>query len=145
MRRGHFRICRISNKALQRLTAKGSIPGGGTLQGGFLVVLLFLYLDLYFFLYSAILISMSPEEKSLLERTYKMAEENNEILRSIRNSTRWSNAFKIIYWTVILGFSFGAYYFIQPYLDTLMGISGQVKDSVNGVNSVTSTIRDLIN
>ena len=88
---------------------------------------------------------MSPEEKSLLERTYKMAEENNEILRSIRNSTRWSIAFKIIYWTVILGFSFGAYYFIQPYLDTLMGISGQVKDSVNGVNSVTSTIRDLIN
>ena len=87
---------------------------------------------------------MSPEEKSLLERTYKLAEENNAILKSIRSSNRWSMAFKFSYWAIIIGLSFGAYYFIQPYLESLMGVSGQIKSSVNDVQSMTSQINDLL-
>jgi hypothetical protein len=88
---------------------------------------------------------MSPEDRSLLERTYKMTEENNEILKSIRRNARLSTAMRIIYWVVILGLSFGAYYFIQPYIETLMGISGQIKDNVGGVQSMASQIQDLLN
>ncbi len=69
---------------------------------------------------------MTPEEKSLLERTYKLAEENNSMLRSIRRSTRLSLIFRAIYWLVIIGFSVGAYYFVQPYLTQLLGLYGSL-------------------
>lgn len=88
---------------------------------------------------------MSPEEKSLLERTYKMAEENNEILRSIRRTNRWGIAFRVFYWVVILGLSFGAYYFIQPYLQTVLGLYEQIPGNVGGVQDMTSKLSDLFN
>jgi hypothetical protein len=64
---------------------------------------------------------MTPEEKSLLERTYKLAEENNEILRKIRRINRWTIAFRIAYWVILVGLAVGALYFIQPYIDAVMG------------------------
>ncbi len=87
---------------------------------------------------------MSPEEKSLLERTYKMAEENNTILKSLRRSARWNTAFKVFYWVIIIGISLGAYYFIQPYLEAVFGLYGQVTGDTNGVQNVTSQLNDLL-
>ena len=87
---------------------------------------------------------MSPEEKSLLERTYRMAEENNKILKSIRSSARWSLALKVSYWVLIIVLSYGAYYFIQPYLQTMLGLYGQVQGNVESVQNVTSKIGDLL-
>lgn len=66
---------------------------------------------------------MTPEEKELLERIANQVGENNEILRGIRNSQRRAAFFKIIYWTAIILLSFGAYYFVQPYVDMLKGVS----------------------
>ena len=76
---------------------------------------------------------MSPEEKSLLERTYKMTEENNQLLKSIRNSGRVGTAMRILYWIVIIGLSYGAYYFIQPYLKTVTGLYDQVQGASNAL------------
>ena len=87
---------------------------------------------------------MSSEEKSLLERTYKMTEENNEILKSIRRNTRIGTAMRIFYWIVILGLSFGAYYFIQPYLETMTGLYNNVSGNVDSVKNVTGQITDLL-
>ena len=67
---------------------------------------------------------MTPEEKSLLERTAALVQENNQILHSIRRTTRWATAMRIAYWAVIIIVSVGAYYFIQPYLTLLTGLSG---------------------
>ncbi|MDB5238996.1 MAG: hypothetical protein JWO00_331 [Candidatus Parcubacteria bacterium] len=69
---------------------------------------------------------MTPEEKSLLERTYAIAEENNGMLKSIRRTGRLALLARILYWVVILGVSVGAYYFIQPYINQLVGIYGSV-------------------
>ena len=87
---------------------------------------------------------MSPEEKSLLERTYKIVEENNEILKSIRRSSRLGTTIKVLYWIVILGFSFGAYYFIQPYLQSITGLYNQAEGDVSSVQSVTTKLNGLL-
>lgn len=87
---------------------------------------------------------MNPEERSLLERTLKLAEENNEMLKSIRRSSRISLFMRVIYWLLIIGFSFGAYYFIQPYINMLMGLSGQVQGSVDNVEGIRDTLNDLL-
>jgi hypothetical protein len=94
---------------------------------------------------------MTPEERSLLERTHKLAEENNEILRSIRRTNRFSMAFRILYWAVIIVVSFGAYYFIQPYVETMLGAYEQVQSGLSGlqgnldaVQTATGSLRDLL-
>lgn len=72
---------------------------------------------------------MTPEERSLLERTYKLSEENNSILRSIRRANRWSVAFKVAYWLVIIGLSVGALYFIKPYVEFMKSAFGATGNS----------------
>jgi hypothetical protein len=81
---------------------------------------------------------MNPEERSLLERTYKLSEENNELLKSIRLSNRISLAMRIVYWVVILGFSFGAVYFIKPYVEFLSGAVG-----INGTSNTEGIVDTL--
>ena len=53
-----------------------------------------------------------------------MAEDNNGILRSIRRTNRLGTIMHILYWVIILVVSFGAYYFIQPYVTILTGLAG---------------------
>jgi len=87
---------------------------------------------------------MSPEEKSLLERTYKIAEENNVILKSMRSTARWGLALRVSYWVLIIALSFGAYYFIQPYLESLYGAVDRVSGNVNSVKNMASQLGDLL-
>ncbi len=88
---------------------------------------------------------MTPEEKELLERTYKLVEENNSILISIRRGNRISTAMRVIYWLVILGFSFGAYYLIQPYLNFLTGITGIGNDKVQSIQGIPGSLSSFQN
>lgn len=81
---------------------------------------------------------MNPNEKELLEKTYELEKENNKMLRSIRNSGRWSLVFRIFYWLIIIGLSVGAFYFIQPYLQSLMDTYSNVQDSIGNINSLWS-------
>jgi len=88
---------------------------------------------------------MTPEEKSLLERTYKMAEENNSILRSIRRSNRFSMIMRIIYWSVIILAGFAAYYFVEPYLDVMTGLYDQTQNGVSNIESGIGTVQNAAN
>lgn len=83
---------------------------------------------------------MTPEERSLLERTHQLVEENNEILRSMKRRARLGTAIRVFYWAVIIGISFGAFYFIQPYLDFVRGVvSGE-----NATSTQSNDNRDLL-
>ena len=72
---------------------------------------------------------MTPEEKSLLERTLKLADENNAILRGLRRSNRVSTVMRVIYWGIIILLSVGAYYYIQPYVNVLTGFMGSTTNA----------------
>ncbi len=74
---------------------------------------------------------MGPEDKALLERAVSLSEENNKILRGMRRAGRWGLAWKIFYWVVILAISYGAYVYLQPYLNQLMKTYNQVTGTVN--------------
>jgi hypothetical protein len=89
------------------------------------------------------LFPMTPEEKSLLQRSLKLAEENNDILRSMRRSGRIGTAMHVLYWAIIIITSFGAYYFIQPYLSLLTGLSGSSSSSGFNLNSAQEAADQL--
>lgn len=62
---------------------------------------------------------MTPEEHRMLMETRELTAENVAILKSIQRTNRFSLFFRVIYWAVIIGSAVGAYYLIQPYVDTL--------------------------
>ncbi len=87
---------------------------------------------------------MTPEERSMLERTYKIAEENNAILRTMRRNNRLSTAVRIFYWLVIIGIAFGAFYYLQPYFESLLGLVDQAQKSFQTVNGTVGQVQDAL-
>lgn len=65
---------------------------------------------------------MDQEERSLLEENLRISRENNLLLLKIRSVQRWASITRILYWAVLIGISFGAFYFLQPYIENIMKI-----------------------
>lgn len=87
---------------------------------------------------------MNEEERKLLEKLASQVEENNSILRSMRRTQRMGTTFRVLYWVLIIGLSFGAFYFIQPYINMLKGVaSGNLDQALN--QSSSGGINDLLN
>ncbi len=77
---------------------------------------------------------MSPEERELLNRSVSLAEDNNRILHSMRRSQRYASIMRAVYWILIIGSAIGAYYYIQPYIDQLMGVYSGAKSDLDNFN-----------
>jgi len=60
---------------------------------------------------------MDPEDKRIIRENLELAKENQEMLKKMRRGQFIRNIARIFYWVIIIGASFGAYYFIQPYID----------------------------
>lgn len=71
---------------------------------------------------------MTEDEHRLLIEVRDLAQENNRILKSLQRSNRAALAFKIVYWIIIIGVSFGALYLFQPYVDALKGSVSTVQE-----------------
>ena len=85
---------------------------------------------------------MSPEEKELFKRSIALAEENNDILRSLQRSMRLQRLMTILYWLFIIGASVGAYYLIQPYVEAVTGAVGGAKSSFSdNMNSMLDNFK----
>ena len=71
------------------------------------------------------------EHKDLLEKIMKLTEENNMLLIQMRRSARIGTFFRAVYWLIIIGLSIGAFYFVQPYINSLVGNIDQVQSQVD--------------
>ena len=67
-----------------------------------------------------------------LARMEELIEENHRMTKSLLNSYRLSSAISIIKWIIIIGFTLGAFYYIQPYLENILKLYGSI-------NSLTGT------
>lgn len=74
---------------------------------------------------------MSPEEKMLLERTLKLSEENNQILRKMQKAARWAMVWGFIKVAIIVVPLVAGYIFLQPYLGQALGNFNSVKELLN--------------
>jgi len=88
---------------------------------------------------------MDPREKALFEEMHELVQENNKILHRLQRSARWSKFLRFVYWVIIIGTSVGAYYYLQPYIDKLMGVYSGMQSDLNNVKGVTSQASDLLN
>ena len=75
---------------------------------------------------------MDPEDKIKLERALALSEENNELLRKIHRSLKLSRWVRVLYWVILLGASIGAFYYLQPYIDQVLGTYGSLRGGIEG-------------
>ena len=86
------------------------------------------------------IVPMTPEEKSLLMRAVALSEDNNKILQSLRNQMRIAAGMRILYWVVIIAVSYGAFYFIQPYVSFMTDTLGSVSNGT-GANILQGLLK----
>ncbi len=84
---------------------------------------------------------MDQESKQLLEEALTLSKENNQMLRSMRRSMRFARFMSFLYWVIIIGSAVGAYYYIQPYIDQLMGVYGGAKSNLDDVGKIIDGIK----
>lgn len=63
---------------------------------------------------------MNPEERVLLERSLKLAEENNQILRKMQRTARWAILWGFIKVAIIVVPLIAGYIYLQPFLEQAM-------------------------
>ncbi len=83
---------------------------------------------------------MDANEKSALFRLLELTEENNKLLRKLYRGTLVHRWVTISYWVIIIGLSLGAFYFVQPYLDTLGVTYDVLRQRIEEVQSVGGKI-----
>ncbi|MBU6370580.1 MAG: hypothetical protein KGH93_02725 [Patescibacteria group bacterium] len=83
---------------------------------------------------------MDPYQKQLFERMTELAEENNKILRSLRNAHRWSVFLTSVYWILIIGVAVGGFYYLEPYVDTVLRTYSSIVTDLGNVKEITSKI-----
>lgn len=86
---------------------------------------------------------MEEELKLLLRKNLELSEENHKILLGMRRAGRWGTFFRLIYWFVILGGLAVSYYYIQPYLSTVLGAYEQIQTNLSEIQNQKNSLPDL--
>lgn len=87
---------------------------------------------------------MNPDEKQMLRNIAEQVAENNKILHKLYRKAKLGTIVRSFYWVVIIGLSLGSYYFIQPYVNQLMGVYSGFGVDVNTIKGVTTGATDLL-
>jgi len=86
---------------------------------------------------------MDPELKKLVRENLELSKENNEILKKMHRGAVWGRVFRILYWVIILGAMFGAYYVLQPFIDSLVEAYKNLMGGVESVQNISDSLPDF--
>lgn len=84
---------------------------------------------------------MTNQEK--LDEMYDKVDEMYEILRGMRSRERLSNIMKVLYWLVVLGIAFGAYYYVKPVIDTVTPKIESVQKGLDQINNMSKQLPEV--
>ncbi len=83
------------------------------------------------------------ELKKAIQENRRLIEENQNILKKIRRSMVISRSLTVLYWVVIAGIAFGAYYFVQPYIEAVQNVYTNVRTGYEDVQHRRDEVQDL--
>ena len=78
----------------------------------------------------------NEELKNLLQKNLETSQESLKILKKINRSRLIGNFFSFIKWLIIIGTAFGAYYYLQPYINQLLDLVKQVQGIQKSLQNV---------
>lgn len=86
---------------------------------------------------------MPDEElKQLLKKNIEVSEESLGILKKMRRAALMGRFFSFLKWVIIIGISVGAYYYIEPYLQTMIKAFSVVSSGMDEVQKTGSTLKN---
>jgi len=81
--------------------------------------------------------------KKLLEKNLEISEESFRILKKVHRAQSIGRLFKALKWVLVIALAFGAYYYIQPFLDTFWQTVEEIKGDVQNWGEVGEQIKGL--
>ena len=86
---------------------------------------------------------IDPELRKIVEESLEISRENNKLLHKLHHTVIWGRVFRILYWIVIIGATMGAYYFVQPVIDSLLESYSGLKTGIEGVQKAGESIPNI--
>lgn len=88
---------------------------------------------------------MDPEDRDLLERTFKLARDNNRMLQDMSRAALFSGLFRILAWVIVAGGSLWLYFnYLGPAVQSLTGTMDQVQGAGENANNQFQMFRSLV-
>ena len=85
---------------------------------------------------------MDQEAKQLLEENLKLSKDNNTLLLKIYNIQRWAQIMRVVYWTILILASIGAFYYLKPLLGNLVNVYTGGISGMENITDITSKMSD---
>lgn len=84
------------------------------------------------------------ELKRLLRENLEISRENFKILKKMNRARVFGRVFWAIKWVLIIGFSYGAYVYIEPYFKNLLGTFSNLTSEVNEIKKAADAPLDFL-
>ncbi|MFH1979137.1 MAG: hypothetical protein ABII97_02025 [Patescibacteria group bacterium] len=85
----------------------------------------------------------SDQIKKLLNKNLAVSEESLKILKKVHRAQSIGRYLRIFKWVVIVLLALGAYYYIQPFMETFWSSVDAIKENVSSLRSTGETTKDL--
>jgi fructoselysine-6-P-deglycase FrlB-like protein len=86
---------------------------------------------------------MENEIKKTLSELMALTKENNEYLRKIDRRQRYNMYWKTFVFIIAVGSALGLYYVVQPYVDQIGEIYGQMEQSFVQFGSLGNSLKGI--
>jgi len=86
---------------------------------------------------------MASEESDhvLLQKTYKLVQESNTELHKMRRAQKIKMFFNVLYWLVLIGVSVGAFYYLQPFVKSLLGTVSGLQSGIESLGGLDEQVQ----
>ncbi|MBU2633064.1 hypothetical protein KJ751_00970 [Patescibacteria group bacterium] len=79
------------------------------------------------------------EIKKLLKRNLEISEESSNIIKKIHGAQRTGRILKILKWFLVIALALGAYYYVQPFMETFWETVGQIKKDFSSLKEASES------
>lgn len=95
------------------------------------------------FCYNFGMMTADEELKQLLRENLEVSRDSFKILKKMNRARLLGSFFTFMKWVIIVGLSYGAYYYIEPYLQTTMSALNSVTSGINELKTTGQNIQSL--
>jgi hypothetical protein len=86
---------------------------------------------------------MDPVLDARLKAIEEKLQQNHELLVRVRRVQRNSQLFRLFYWVLILLATFGAFYYVQPYINQIIEAYTGIQTTQDQIQNAMPNLRDI--
>ncbi|MFZ2151615.1 MAG: hypothetical protein WAV09_00725 [Minisyncoccia bacterium] len=80
------------------------------------------------------------DQEKQLQEILELSRENNHLLKGVHRRARWGMFFWILRWAIVIGILFGAYYYVEPFIQSASDTYHRTTDSIRRLQTTGDNI-----